>query len=90
MRAARGSRASACRRATRPGDVRERLAPESSGAWRARCAAAGYFGPFGVDAYTYRDRLARATCDLLQPRSEVNARYSMGFALTRAELEARR
>jgi hypothetical protein len=38
---------------------------------------AGYFGPFGVDAYTYRDRSGALR---LQPRSEVNARYSMGFA----------
>jgi hypothetical protein len=39
---------------------------------------AGYFGPFGVDGYTYRDR-GGALC--LQPRSEINARYSMGFAI---------
>jgi hypothetical protein len=36
-----------------------------------------YFGPFGVDAYTYRARDGRLG---LQPRSEINARYSMGFA----------
>jgi hypothetical protein len=38
--------------------------------------AAGYFGPFGVDAYEYRvgDEIR------LNPRSEINARYSMGFA----------
>jgi hypothetical protein len=39
---------------------------------------AGYFGPFGVDAYTYRDRNG-ALC--LQPRSEINARYTMGFGI---------
>lgn len=38
--------------------------------------AAGYFGPFGVDAFTFRDGDALR----LQPRSEINARYSMGFA----------
>ena len=38
---------------------------------------AGYFGPFGVDAYTYR---GRAGASVFQPRSEINARYSMGFA----------
>ncbi len=37
----------------------------------------GYAGPFGIDAYTYRDR-SGALC--LQPRSEINARYTMGFA----------
>lgn len=44
---------------------------------RALCAA-GYFGPFGIDAFVYRD-LAGAL--RLQPRSEINARYSMGFAV---------
>ena len=44
----------------------------------AALAREGYFGPFGIDAYTYRDELA----DLhLQPASEINARYSMGFAV---------
>lgn len=41
-------------------------------------AREGYFGPFGIDAYTYRDELG----DLhLHPASEINARYSMGFAI---------
>jgi hypothetical protein len=40
--------------------------------------AAGYFGPFGIDAYTYRDRAGVLG---FQPRSEINARYSMGFAV---------
>jgi len=40
-------------------------------------AAAGYFGPFGVDGFAYRDRTGALR---LQPRSEINARYSMGFA----------
>jgi len=39
---------------------------------------AGYFGPFGVDAYRYRDREGALR---FQPRSEINARYSMGFAI---------
>jgi hypothetical protein len=39
---------------------------------------AGYFGPFGVDAYCYRDRDEKIH---LQPRSEINARYTMGFAI---------
>ncbi len=38
--------------------------------------AMGYFGPFGIDAFTYRDRDGGMR---LQPRSEINARYSMGF-----------
>jgi hypothetical protein len=41
-------------------------------------AEAGYFGPFGVDAFSYRGADG-ATC--FQRRSEVNARYSMGFAI---------
>ena len=36
---------------------------------------AGYFGPFGVDAFSYRVSGGEA----LQPRSEINARYSMGW-----------
>lgn len=38
---------------------------------------AGYFGPFGVDAFVFRDGDAL----VLQPRSEVNPRLSMGFAV---------
>jgi hypothetical protein len=41
-------------------------------------AAAGYFGPFGIDAYVYRGVDGRPR---LQPRSEVNPRYTMGFAV---------
>jgi hypothetical protein len=37
----------------------------------ARLHAAGYFGPFGVDAFIYEGGF--------QPRSEINARFSMGF-----------
>jgi hypothetical protein len=53
----------------------------------AALCAAGYFGPFGVDAYTYR---VRAGGDheamALQPRSEINARFTMGFGLTWKQL----
>ncbi len=50
--------------------------------------AAGYHGPFGVDAYVYRSE--SGTLDI-QLRSEINARYSMGFGigyLGRAEARA--
>lgn len=40
--------------------------------------SAGYFGPFGIDAFRFRDR--RGLVRFL-PRGEVNARYSMGWAL---------
>jgi hypothetical protein len=39
---------------------------------------AGYFGPFGVDAYRFR-HARRDT--RFNPRSEINARYSMGWAV---------
>lgn len=39
---------------------------------------AGYFGPFGIDAFTYRGHRGSTQ---LQPRSEINARYTMGFAV---------
>ena len=42
----------------------------------------GYFGPFGIDAYRYRDEQGSAR---LQPRSEVNARYTMGWRLRELE-----
>jgi hypothetical protein len=35
--------------------------------------SAGYFGPFGIDAFVHQNGF--------QPRSEINARYSMGFAV---------
>jgi hypothetical protein len=44
----------------------------------AALAAAGYFGPFGVDAYRYAVGF--------NPRSEINARYSMGWAVGMGEL----
>jgi hypothetical protein len=41
-------------------------------------ARAGYFGPFGIDAYLWR----RAPGALeLNPQSELNARYTMGFCI---------
>ncbi len=42
--------------------------------------AVKYFGPFGVDAFTYEASGKIA----LQPRSEINARFTMGFAAPRA------
>lgn len=39
--------------------------------------AAGYFGPFGVDAFRYRD----GETVKLNARSEINARYTMGWAI---------
>jgi hypothetical protein len=38
----------------------------------------GYFGPFGIDAFVYHDKRGGVG---FQPRSEINARYSMGFAV---------
>jgi len=38
---------------------------------------AGYFGPFGVDAYRFERGEERGFCAL----SEINARYTMGFAV---------
>jgi hypothetical protein len=41
-------------------------------------AAAGYFGPFGVDAFRWRDPGGALH---FNPRCEINARYSMGWAV---------
>lgn len=38
--------------------------------------AAGYFGPFGIDAFRWIDEHGRAR---FNPRCEINARYSMGW-----------
>lgn len=55
-----------------PREIAEAIASEAEHAGRA-LSNAGYFGPFNVDAFEY-DGGFRA-------RSEVNARYSMGFAI---------
>lgn len=44
-------------------------------------ARTGYFGPFGVDAFRWRDTAGQH----FQPLSEVNARYTMGFFRGMAE-----
>lgn len=41
-------------------------------------AAAGYFGAFGIDAFRYRDS---GGVERLNPLSEINARYTMDWAL---------
>ena len=41
-------------------------------------AQAGYFGPFGIDAY--RHRVAGRAGDVLNPLSEINARFTMDWA----------
>jgi hypothetical protein len=67
-------------------DIERRLVEEA-----IRVAAAlrgeGYFGPFGIDAFTYR---AGEGPPVLQPRSEINARYGMGFAVGFGDREAAR
>jgi hypothetical protein len=57
-------------------DVAARMTAEARRVAEA-LRGADYFGPFGVDAYSYRDRGGQLA---FQPRSEINARYSMGFA----------
>jgi len=39
---------------------------------------AGYFGPFGIDAFRWKDPGGSIR---FNPRSEINARYSMGWAV---------
>jgi hypothetical protein len=64
-------------RALSPRAVADLLHEEVRSVALALCEA-GYFGPFGVDAYSYRDDIGST---YFQPRSEINARYSMGFAV---------
>jgi hypothetical protein len=63
--------------ASTPDDTRAALEDEARRVASALFAA-GYFGPFGIDAFEYRDL---EDVVRLQPRSEINARYSMGFAV---------
>jgi len=72
-------------RDTRPAPV-EALAPDEARALldEARRAAdalveLGYFGPFGVDAYLWRDGAGERR---LQPRGEVNARMTLGWRVS--------
>ncbi len=84
----------------------EQIAPEAAPAGLAPEAervaaalnAAGYFGPFGVDAYTYRVRPGAGRSEVenegegttaSQLRSEINARYTMGFAVPSRPAPAR-
>jgi ATP-grasp domain len=46
---------------------------------------AGYFGPFGIDAYLWRNAAGNLE---LNPLSEVNARFTMGFSLGMRAAEA--
>jgi hypothetical protein len=52
-------------------------------------AASGYFGPFGIDGFRFEDASGRLR---FRPRCEINARYTMGWAVgmgdERPDLEA--
>ncbi len=47
---------------------------------------AGYHGPFGIDAFLYLNAEGAAA---FQPRSEINARFSMGFPIGFGKLTSR-
>lgn len=57
-------------------DDEEELLREAAVASAQALFQAGYFGPFGLDAYRWRDDQGRAH---FNPRSEINARYTMGW-----------
>ena len=57
----------------------EQEALESEGERTAEALfRAGYFGPFGIDAFRWKDETGRLR---FNPRSEINARYGMGWAI---------
>lgn len=75
----RGS-ARAAAGALEPNELRAlREAAEESG---AALREAGYFGPFGVDAFRWTDAAGEAR---FNARCEINARYSMGWAIGMGE-----
>jgi hypothetical protein len=51
----------------------------------AALASAGYFGPFGLDAYLYETGTGELA---LNPLSELNARFSMGYPVGAPSLDA--
>lgn len=55
-----------------------RLLRERAETVAAAAFAAGYFGPFNIDAYLWRTTSGALQ---LNPLGELNARYSMGFAI---------
>ena len=55
------------------------------GASAQALSAAGYFGPFGIDGFRYRDAQGRG--GRLQSMGELNARFSMAWALGMGPLE---
>lgn len=68
------------------------LPPADVARLRQRAAAvaealsgAGYFGPFGIDAYYFE---SASSARVLNPLGELNARYTMGFAIGDPQLEA--
>jgi hypothetical protein len=68
-------------RRARPGDLTTEQAArlhERAHEVAAALFAAGYFGPFGVDAYLFKTRSGASE---LNPLSELNARFSMGYAV---------
>jgi hypothetical protein len=75
---ARGAYLDAARAAAGDLDERERRDLEAAAAEAGRALAdAGYFGPFGVDAFRWADERGRL---LFNPRGEINARYTMAWA----------
>ena len=56
-------------------DLRLEQACATAGAALAR---AGYFGPFGIDAFRHRTP-GKAGTDVLNPLSEINARLTMDW-----------
>jgi hypothetical protein len=68
-------------RRTRPGDLTTEQTARLHERAREVAAAlftAGYFGPFGIDAYLFKTRSGASE---LNPLSELNARFSMGYAV---------
>lgn len=64
-------------RSAREHDIARVLEAEAEHVARG-LSAAGYFGPFGIDAFAFRDAHGGLG---FQRRSEINARYSMGFGI---------
>lgn len=75
-----GTELAAAGAVSREDDAELEAAVAAAGAALAR---AGYFGPFGIDAYRHR-ALDGGARTVLNPMSEINARYTMDWAVALA------
>ena len=81
-----GTEAAGAREVLEEDDVRLQHTIEVVG---TALADAGYFGPFGIDAYRHRVPGRAGPREVLNPLSEINARFTMDWAIGMGEERCR-